>query len=417
MKRSKIFAVILLVLLPLMFGCASNRKPKVIVDQPNNIPADIPSQFVDRYERFINGKERREFEKLSTDEQRQDFIDKFWAERDTDPSTPENEYKQKIDDRIDDIANERFFGSSGVTGLLFRTNGGFQGNMAKVYLLQGEPDAMDIIEGSSFVPMMLWVYVNSENGSILYAFLFYQKGGSGSYRILFQDFYQMDPCGAIYEIATTRLYNYANGGGQACPDDLYQIYNEIYRSSGKGGVLDGNIFAWALFNFSQDGSPSLQGMALDPPKPASQIAKQSKARVTGEASKLTGTAGTDYILASCDKCNSLIPAELNLGKEFVLLIKRSDIDWRVVGEVIETEFKSRVVLESLENKIPPLVFEGKGTFKDKKEGLHPLQGQVVVALLTTDETSQIPTGTYRVSVYFKNMMTKKYNAWSREFTK
>jgi GWxTD domain-containing protein len=418
MKRSKAVILVFVFMLPFFAGCASGgmRKPIVFVDKYNNIPADIPSQFLDRYY-FLIDKEAKEFKKLLTDEERQVFIDKFWADRDPDPSTPENEYKEKIDDRIDDIASERFFSTAGMTGLLFRTNGGFRGDMSKVYLLHGEPDVMDMIEGNSFVPMMLWAYLNPENGSIIYAFLFYQKGNSSSYVLFSQDSYKMDPCGAIYQVATTRLYAYNGvGGGQACPEDLYKVYNDIFNSIGKGGNLDGNIFAWALFNFSQDSSIS-QGQTLNPPKPASEIAKQSNARVTGEAPKLVGTAGTDYILASCEACNSMIPAEIYMGREFILAFRRNNVDWRVTGSHADVEFKVRIILENkATNKLS--VIEKKVTYPDwVKSVTEGAFDQVGTVILAADELAQIPSGTYQASIYVQNTMTKKSNAWSREFTK
>lgn len=357
-------------------------------------------------------------------EQVDPLIEKFWLERDTDPTTPENEEKQRIDQLIDNITDEPFFGALGTIGLLFRTNGGFWGDMAHVYLLHGEPDVMDTIEGHSFVPLMLWIYLDPADGDILYAFLFYQKsGGGGSFKLFSQDLYQIDQCGALYEVATLRTYNYSlvGRGRQNCPEDLYQVYDEIWRSSGKGGILDGTIFAWSLFNFSMD--PGLKlGKALEPPKPASEIARQSKARIVGEAPKLIGTAGTDYILASCEKCNSFIPAELRLGKEFVLKVRRGDIDWRIVGNRSESVLKIRLVIESIlgQGQVP-LIFEKWATLKSPKNLIvSDPAGQRIIPLLTSDEVAGISAGTYRVSIYVKNvtpdLMTKKYNAWSKEIT-
>lgn len=422
MTRNKVLVAVPIFLFLFTVACASSgkRKPTVFADQLNNIPADIPSQFLNRYEQFVTGKEQKEFKKLLMDEERQAFVEKFWLDRDPDPSTLENERKQEIDDRIDDISNERFFSTPGVFGLLFRSNGGFRGDMAHVYLLHGEPDAMDVIEGSSFVPMMLWVYLNPENGRIMYAFLFYQKGGLGSFSLFYQDSHQMDPCGTIYEVAATRMYNYPRGGVQNCPDDINQIYDDIYSSSGKAGTLDGNVFAWALFNFSADSSLNL-GKALDTPKPASEIAKQSKARVTGEAPKPTGIAGTDYILASCEKCNSFIPAELQLGKEFMLLVRRGDIDWRVTSDQGEVELKVRMVLENTTTNTQAVI-EKQVTHKNKKDLIVSNASEYIsITLLTADEVSQILAGSYRASVYVKNVTsglnTKKYNAWEKQFTK
>lgn len=419
MTRSKMLVLVFVILSPFMVGCASGgiKKPTVFVDKLNMIPADIPSQFPNRYEQFISDKEQKEFKKFLTDEDRQVFIDKFWFEHDPDPSTSENERKQEIDERIDNIANEIFFGIPGIAGLLFRSNGGFRGDMAKVYLLHGEPDAMDILEGNSFVPLMLWVYFNPENGGILYAFLFYQRNSMGTFLLFYQDAYKLDSCGAVNEIMAHKEYSYFGGGNQACPPNVEEIFRRLQMSSGKGGILDGYIFAWALFNFSQDSSLT-QGAALEPPKPASEIAKQSKARVTGEASKLVGTAGTDYILASCESCNSMIPTELSLGERFIISGPWKNFDWMVKEDYLELLLKYRIILQN-QNENKPIVFEGMakmGVINSLDSNKYP-EATVFVDLLDLAQIAAIPSGTYHVSVYVKNMMTKKYNAWSKEFTK
>ena len=419
MSKNRSFVIALVVSLVFAISCASagNKKPMVFVDSHNKIPADILSQFTSRYERFITGNERKEFKKLQTDEGRQAFTDKFWAERDTDPTTPENEYKQEIDERIDNIANEPFVSLPGVFGLSSRTNGGFRGDMAQVYLLHGEPDAMDSIEGHSFVDLMLWVYVDEQNGEILYAFLFYQQGSMGVFSLFPQDGYKLDPCGAINQISKRFKGLNVSSGNQVCPPDVEEVFRELQTAIGKGGILDGYIFAWALFNFSQDGSLS-QGLALGAPKSALEIARQSKARVVGEAPALIGTAGTDYILAFCKECNSFIPAELHLnGQEFTLAIRRGNIDWQIVDGQPKSVLKIRVVIESATGQAP-LVFERWATVKSLKNLIvSDPTGQRVIPLLTADEIAQIPAGTYWVSVYVKNLMTKKYNAWYKEITK
>jgi len=423
MIKSRALISALVVLAIFSGGCAlrGDKKPLVLVDQANSIPADIPSQFFERYERFLTGKEIKEFKKLLTDEERQVFIDKFWTERDIDPTTLENEYKEKIDERIDDIANERFFGTSVTTGLLFSSNRGFRGDMARVYLLHGEPDAIDVLEGRSFVDLMLWLYINPENGNILYAFLFYQKGSySGEFYLFSQDTYQLDPCGAVNEVMESKDLDYFGASNQVCPPEVELTYREIQSSVGKGGILDGYVFSWALLNFSQDSS-NLQGAALGPPKPASEIAKDSKAGVTGEASKPTGVIGTDYIFASCERCNSFIPAELQLGEKFVLSVRRSDIDWRVTGDEAQVELKVRVVLENVATNTQSVIENVIVRYDSKNLILTDASSTVDIMLLTVGEVAKIPAGAYRVSVYVKNvtsgLMTKKYNAWSENFRK
>lgn len=347
-------------------------------------------------------------------EQINPLIDKFWAERDTDPITPENEEKQRIDQLIDNIANERFFTTPGVFGLSFRTNGGFRGDMAHVYLLHGEPNAVDSVEGDRFVNLMLWVYVDERDGDILYAFLFYQKGSQEAFTLFSQDAYKLDPCGAINEI---RTFGQFSGRMGECAPDTEQILQELQTASGKGGVIDGYIFAWALFNFSQDGSIT-QGKALEAPKPASELAKQSKARVTGEAPERVGTAGTDYILASCDVCNSLIPAELSLGERFTISAPWKNFDWTVKGEQLELSIKYRIILKS-RNGGKPIVFEDVAVMSVKKNSFDKNPDIIVIVdLLDSAQVVAIPAGTYLVSVYIKSpLKPAKYNAWVREFVK
>ena len=261
---------------------------------------------------------------------------------------------------------------------------------------------------------MLWVYLSPEDGDILYAFLFYQRGSSGSFLLFPQDSYQMDRCGAIYQVATPRMYNYIGGGSQVCPDDLYEIYNEIARSSGRGGILDGQHFTWALFNFSNNPRLKLE-KALEPPKPASEIAKKSGARVVGEAPELIGTAGKDYILSSCESCNSMIPAELSLDERFTVSGPWKNFDWVVRGEYLELSLKYRIVLQD-RNGGKPIILEGIAIMDVKKSSLDENPG-LIITIDLLNYFADIPWGTYQASVYIKSTLTPKYNSWYREFIK
>src|SRR5437660_12253335 len=56
---------------------------------------------------IITDEERQAFKQLSNDEERDQFIEAFWARRDPTPDTPENEYKEEHYRRIA-YANEHF---------------------------------------------------------------------------------------------------------------------------------------------------------------------------------------------------------------------------------------------------------------------------------------------------------------------
>ncbi len=78
---------------------------------------------------IITEEEKQAFKRLSTDEERENFIENFWARRDPTPDTEENEYKEEHYRRIA-YANDMF--SSGVQG--WRTDRG------RIYITFGPPD-------------------------------------------------------------------------------------------------------------------------------------------------------------------------------------------------------------------------------------------------------------------------------------
>jgi len=81
---------------------------------------------------IIADPEREAFLHLQTNEEREQFIEQFWARRNPDPSSPENTYKEEIYRRIA-YANEHF--SSGIPG--WRTDRG------RIYIMWGPPDETD----------------------------------------------------------------------------------------------------------------------------------------------------------------------------------------------------------------------------------------------------------------------------------
>jgi GWxTD domain-containing protein len=81
---------------------------------------------------IITPEERAAFKKLSTDEEKEQFIEQFWERRNPNPGSPENEYKEEYYRRIA-YANEHF--ASGIPG--WRTDRG------RIYIMYGPPDEID----------------------------------------------------------------------------------------------------------------------------------------------------------------------------------------------------------------------------------------------------------------------------------
>ncbi len=81
---------------------------------------------------IITKEERDAFLRLSTNEEREQYIEEFWRRRNPDPDSPENAYREEHYRRIA-YANERF--SSGIPG--WKTDRGH------MYILWGPPDEID----------------------------------------------------------------------------------------------------------------------------------------------------------------------------------------------------------------------------------------------------------------------------------
>ena len=81
---------------------------------------------------IITDEERKAFKRLSTDDERENFIEQFWLRRDPTPDTEENEFKEEHYRRIA-YANERF--ASGIPG--WKTDRG------RIYIVYGPPDETD----------------------------------------------------------------------------------------------------------------------------------------------------------------------------------------------------------------------------------------------------------------------------------
>jgi GWxTD domain-containing protein len=81
---------------------------------------------------IITDEERGAFKKLTTDDEREQFIEQFWERRNPNPGSPENEFKEEYYRRIA-YANEHY--ASGIPG--WKTDRG------RIYITWGPPDEID----------------------------------------------------------------------------------------------------------------------------------------------------------------------------------------------------------------------------------------------------------------------------------
>jgi GWxTD domain-containing protein len=134
----------------------------------------------------ISDDERKVFKSLQTDEERESFIEQFWLRRDTDPRTPDNEFKEEHYRRIA-YSNERY--ASGIPG--WKTDRG------RIYIMYGQPAEIEshpsggtynreIYEGggtTSTFPFERWRYRHIDGVGDDVEIEFVDRSMSGEYRI------------------------------------------------------------------------------------------------------------------------------------------------------------------------------------------------------------------------------------------
>jgi GWxTD domain-containing protein len=135
---------------------------------------------------IINDDERAVFLGLSTNEEREQFIEQFWLRRDPTPDTVENEYKEEHYLRIA-YTNERF--TVGAPGWMT--------DRGHIYILHGAPDQIDShptgglynegpTEGTRMVtvyPYERWTYRYLEDIGSNITLEFVDKNSTGDYRL------------------------------------------------------------------------------------------------------------------------------------------------------------------------------------------------------------------------------------------
>jgi len=180
---------------------------------------------------IITPEERRAFGELSTNEEREQFIESFWNRRNPDPESPENTFKEEHYRRLA-YADEHF--SSGIPGR--KTDRGH------IYIIWGPPDEIEShptggtwdrpsqLGGGSTTtyPWELWRYRHLEGIGENIELEFVDPTGTGEYHIT------ADPCekdalthipgvgSSLSEILgqSTKAGRFSNTNGTTCPMPL-----------------------------------------------------------------------------------------------------------------------------------------------------------------------------------------------------
>lgn len=190
--RFAFFAVALLLLIGA--PVSAQRDKERPSQDPTSRTRNVKPELKEAYKRWldqdvpyiITKEERRAFQALQTDEERENFIENFWRRRDPNPDTEENEFREEYYERIA-YANERF--TSGIPG--WRTDRG------RIYIAWGKPDSVEsrpaggaydrpVYEGggtTTTYPFEIWFYRHLDGVGDGVEIEFVDPTGTGEYRL------------------------------------------------------------------------------------------------------------------------------------------------------------------------------------------------------------------------------------------
>ncbi len=167
----KIFSV--LAVLVFCFSLYAESEKELI----KKLPAQYRKWLSEEVVYIITKAEKDVFLQLESDQERDQFIKAFWRQRDPNPNTPENEFQVEHYRRIQ-YANKWFGKESPAPG--------WRSDQGRIYILLGEPQAIDRIENKTELrPLVTWYYQGLMEYGLPNAFnvLFFKRDSTGDYEL------------------------------------------------------------------------------------------------------------------------------------------------------------------------------------------------------------------------------------------
>ncbi len=232
----------------------------------------LESELSDRYRKFledvepiITDLERDTMLRLTTDYQRDRFIDDFWKRRSIGPDGLRIAFRDLYELRVQQARE------------LFRH---LQSDMARIYILHGPPDAIRKIDCQDvFWPIQVWYYERIESLKMSKVLLlFYQSFGGGDYRL-------WTPADGRASVTAGSL----PGGGAAprrvdplrCPESA-DVYRALSQIEGQWGTTGGMRMAGVLREGPKpddvEGADAILQMTTDIPPDAVRLPLQRTLR-------------------------------------------------------------------------------------------------------------------------------------------
>lgn len=141
---------------------------------------DLPDKYREWLELatyIILPKEKEVFLQLQNDRDRDLFIQSFWRQRDPTPETPQNEFKDE---------HTRRFHYANANLKRATPRPGWMTDMGRMHIILGPPSSIERFDNQAGIhPCQVWYYRGESRKGLpaLFALVFYQRGGSGEYKL------------------------------------------------------------------------------------------------------------------------------------------------------------------------------------------------------------------------------------------
>jgi len=186
MKRRRLW-LLSLVFLSFLFAFGEEKTVGQKMEKPKEKKIDqraLEAALAPQYQKFLKmtayiilPAEKDVLLRLTSDRERDIFIDTFWKQRDPTLGTTENEYKDEILKRFVYVNDHYARGT---------TLEGWKTDMGRIYMILGPPVSTESFEASlGLVPCIAWYYYGDtrKNLPLYFGLVFFQKGGAGAFRL------------------------------------------------------------------------------------------------------------------------------------------------------------------------------------------------------------------------------------------
>jgi GWxTD domain-containing protein len=329
---------------------------------------ELLKEWPEQYVKWILTKSEREaYLALATDEERLEFIEFFWARRDPDPTTAENEYRREYLERYAFVANRLSAGRPG-----------WSTDRGRLYLILGPPHSIQQNPMGRYGlerPSEIWTYNNLDIPGFpaSFDFEFVDFNGTGNFELV-QD---IDTSAAVWN-----QFGTVNNALDAIAQRR-QVIGEVDPATGMDRYrdVDGTRQVMREFDLQQ----RVDDVMKTPERELPSLETEVQARAAFGNLAVTAAAGAVWVEGE----RARIPVQI--------AVPYSELSYRADGGRVLYDI-DYVIVASMEDGLEIDRAEDQLTLAFEPDQPKNLDG----VRLSIEEVLEAPPGSYRVVAYIRD---------------